>query len=334
MVRDQHLNVWDIGNYYGVINHGIELLVCGMSQADWDSIMEYYPQAKFLNYSHISEVFEQEPDVIDVPDPFYPFSQYFTERFKRTVVVGWENLPGKTLFSRGAQRCLEQAWKCTARSPMARHELKFNGVPNSKIKVIPGAVDTDFFKPDIPVEKRRRAVLFVGRVTQEKGFLDILWALHQSGIPLWVAGASEPPLQYQKWLEQLDVEIEWLGFLNRTELRDLYQRAGVLCVPSIPLVNDTDPFAQWSEQFGQVFIEAMACGCPIVSTNSGAIPWVVKGSNHLVDPRDWPMLLGEIKALLDNPDLRMSASILGRQFAVEFYDQKVIGQRIKEWYEL
>ena len=37
---------------------------------------------------------------------------------------------------------------------------------------------------------------------------------------------------------------------------------------------------------------------------------------------------------LDNPDLRMSASILGRQFAVEFYDQAVIGQRIKEWYEL
>jgi glycosyltransferase involved in cell wall biosynthesis len=296
--------------------------------------MDYYPQASFLNYNHVSEVFEYYPDVIDVPDPFYLFSQYFTERFERTVVVGWENLPGKTLFSQRAKRCLEQAWKCVARSPMARHELKFNGVSKDRIKIIPGAVDTEFFKPDIPVEDRQRVVLFVGRVTQEKGFLDILWALHNSDIPLWVAGVAEPPLQYQKWLAQLNVRIKWLGFLNRAELRDLYQRAGVLCVPSIPLLNDTDPFGQWSEQFGQVFIEAMACGCPIVSTNSGAIPWVLRSSNHLVNPRDWPMLRGEIQALLDNPDLRMSASVLGRQFATEFYDQKVVGQKIKDWYEL
>ena len=95
---------------------------------------------------------------------------------------------------------------------MSEQELLFNKIPQEKIKIIPGAVDTEFFKPSILAEERQDIVLFVGRVTQEKGFLDLLWALHKTGIELQVAGASDPPLPYQKWLDLLDVKIKWLGF--------------------------------------------------------------------------------------------------------------------------
>jgi len=332
LVRDKYLNLWDIGNYYGVVDKGVELLLCGTNEVDWDSIMEYYPKARFVNYTNLWEVLEHDPNVIDVPDAFYPFSQYFTDRFDKTVVVGWENLPGKNLFSQKALKCLKDAWKCTARSSMAREELMFNGVPNEKINTIYGAIDIDFFKPGDSIE-RGNHVLFVGRVTQEKGFLDLLWALHNTGIKLKVAGVTEPPLQYQKWLSQLNVDIEFLGFLSRDELVKQYQKAGCLCVPSLPLINDTDPYGSWLEQFGQVFIEAMACGCPVVSTRSGAIPEVVDSGGILVNPRDWPDLRKTIKQIIKN-GYGKTASEMGRTVAEFYYDQNKIAKQIVEWYEL
>lgn len=331
LVRDKYLNLWDIGNYYGVTNYGVDLLLCGTREADWDNIMLHYPKARFVNYSEPWEVLEHNPDVIDVPDAFYPFSQYFTDRFDKTVVVGWENLPGKNLFSQKAIKCLNDAWKCVARSKMAKEELMFNGVAPEKIELISGAIDTNFFKPGNG--ERNKNVLFVGRVVQEKGFLDLLWALHNTGITLRVAGSAEPPLAYRKWLAQLNVKVEWLGFLSRIELVKEYQTAGCLCVPSLPLANDTDPYGSWLEQFGQVFVEAMACGCPIVSTRSGAIPEVIDGAGLLSNPRDWPELRKNIISILTD-SLSETASRAGRAIAEAQYNQDKVAQEIVDWYEL
>lgn len=332
LVRDKYLNLWDIGNYYGVVDQGVELLLCGTNNVDWDSIMRYYPKARYVNYSELYEVLEHNPDVIDVPDAFYPFSQYFTDRFEKTVVVGWENLPGKNTFSIPAKVCLNQAWKLTARSTMAEQEMIFNGGKKDKINIIPGAIDTDFFKPDNNLE-RNPYVLFVGRVTQEKGFLDLLWALHNTDIKLKVAGVSNPPTQYLKWLTVLNVDVEFMGFLDRTQLRNEYQKAGCLCVPSLPLLNDTDPYGAWLEQFGQVFIEAMSCGCPIVSTYSGAIPEVLHDAGLLVNPRDWVALRDAIGTVFfDGVSHKMGGE--GRVVAEMIFDQKIVADEIIRWYEL
>ncbi len=334
VVRGPYLNPWDCGNYMGVINQGIELYLCGTgSMVDWDQIMETCPGAKFVNYDHPSAVLDLDPDVIDLPDAHYDFSWYFTERFDRCVVVAWDNLPGKNTISPDAMKTLQQAWKHVARSKQARHSLLYDGVEANKINVIYGAVDTDFFKP--PTGGRLRdAILFVGRLIPEKGLLDLIWAMRGVDAELWVAGEGDKAY-FGPWTT--DLEISWMGNLSRAELAEAYRLATIFCVPSIPLLS-RDFHGCWVEQFGQVFIEAMASGLPIVSTTSGAIPevteTVLESASRLVPARSFHLLQREILSLLSDEDSRNELSVAGRKRAELLFSQDVIGKQVKEWYEL
>jgi glycosyltransferase involved in cell wall biosynthesis len=328
LIRDQWLNLWDIGNYYGVINHGVDLYVCGTGKRPpWDDIKRLYPQAKVVKYKRPWEPLELEPDVIDVPDPHYTFSQYYAKRHDRCVVVGWDNLPGKNGFG-DARGCIQNAWKFAARSTLASDTLIWDGADPEKIQIIPGAVDTEFFHPG--EGKRHYAVLFVGRVTLEKGLLDLIWAMRGLGAELWIAGEGDRSY-FEPWIERAGIEAKWLGFLSRDELAEAYRQAKVLCVPSIPKL-DKDPFACWLEQFGQVFIEAMASGLPVVSTYSGAIPEVVHGAGRLVGPRDWRSMRANLGVLLNRTNQWVSYSQAARYWAETKYSQDVVGKQIKEWY--
>ena len=62
VVRGPYLNPWDASNYYGVIEHGVELFLCGTGpMVNWDQIMQICPKAKFVNYEHPWEVLDLEP---------------------------------------------------------------------------------------------------------------------------------------------------------------------------------------------------------------------------------------------------------------------------------
>ena len=67
--------------------------------------------------------------------------------------------------------------------------------------------------------------------------------------------------------------------INPSDVIEFYQGLNVLAVPSIPR-------AGWTEQFGRVAIEAMACGVPVVTSDAGALPEVVAGAGILVPQGD------------------------------------------------
>jgi glycosyltransferase involved in cell wall biosynthesis len=333
LVRDCYLNPWDVGNYSALADLGIDLYVCGHGpNVDWEQILELYPNVKPVKYDHRHEVLDLELDVLDLPDAHYPFTQYFAKRHERTVIVAWDNLPGKNTLRPEALEALQDCWKTVARSALAKATLRFDGVPQEKIRTIPGAVDTKFFHPGKESE-RQDVVLFVGRVTPEKGLLDLIWAMKGVDAELWIAGGGNMA-DYTGWIERCNVKATYLGQLTRRELAEVYRKVKVLCVPSIPLLS-LSPDAAWLEQFGQVFIEAMASGTPVVSTESGAIPEVVQTGGYLVAPRDWNMLHHTLKAML-NPASQMWAetSFRARCRAVANYAQGVVARMIKEWYEL
>jgi glycosyltransferase involved in cell wall biosynthesis len=148
------------------------------------------------------------------------------------------------------------------------------------VHVIPSGVDVPegVGEPAAPPE-----VLYAGRLSPEKGILDLL-AAADGDVKLTVAG--DGPLR--------DRVPQALGFVPHDELGPLYERAAVVAVPS------------HREGFGVVCAEAMAYGRPVVAgAVGGLLDLVVDGETGLlVPPRDVAALREALHRLLADEELR------------------------------
>jgi len=340
IVRDRWLNPWDVGNYAGLANMVSELTFWGRQTAngdiDWKVLRELYPGASFKAYTRTLEVIEEQPDIIDVPDAHYEFTQDLVGRGIKSVIATWDNLPGKNTISTSAKKALMEADGFIARSTMAKQALMFDGVFPDRIRRIPGAVDTNFFKP-LKTTERENAVLFVGRLVNEKGIQVLMWAVsHVPGVELWIVGTGPEEGALKKWTDYAGINdrTRWLGTLSRHELADVYRKAKVLAVPSVPKL-ESHPYSTWLEQFGQVIIEGLASGLPVAGSLSGAIPEVggdVAGIYHI--PMQWPKLAEDINDVIFGKGVFNRMSRAARKRAVAYYDSLVVAEKTLSWYNI
>jgi len=117
-----------------------------------------------------------------------------------------------------------------------------------------------------------KVIGYVGRLIPEKGVLDLLDLIYKLGPSYHLLIVGSGPLKdliRQKIeMSSLADRVTLIPPLVREDLVILYQFLDVLILPS-----KTDYF--WKEQYGRVLIESMACGTPVVGSQSGAIPYVV-----------------------------------------------------------
>ena len=170
--------------------------------------------------------------------------------------------------------------------------------------LIPPGVDTDLFTPPLPgAGPRERRVLYVGRVERTsrwKGLhvlVDSLARLRTlvPDVRLEVVGDGDDVVPLQKRAAERGVAdlIDWRGRIDHDALPSYYRRAGVTVLPSL-----TE-----SESFGMALAEAMACGCPVVGSAVGGIPFVVRDGEdgRLVPPGDPVALADALAAMLTDP---------------------------------
>jgi glycosyltransferase involved in cell wall biosynthesis len=120
-------------------------------------------------------------------------------------------------------------------------------------------------------------LLFVGRITQEKGVKEAIQVARETHHRLLIIGPVhyDSAVYYEQYIKpQLDDQILHLGFVERDQLPKYYQKAKALLTP-----------VQWEEPFGMTTIEAMACGTPVVSFNRGAAPEIIENgkTGYVVD---------------------------------------------------
>ena len=138
--------------------------------------------------------------------------------------------------------------------------------------------------PPVPTRSRAGAITvgFVGRLVEEKGVLVLVQALAlDERLHARIAGGGPLAQRLRDEVTRLGLEgrVELVGALDPSEVIEFYHGLDVLAVPSIPR-------AGWTEQFGRVAIEAMACGVPVVSSDAGALPEVVGDAGILVPHSD------------------------------------------------
>jgi glycosyltransferase involved in cell wall biosynthesis len=118
----------------------------------------------------------------------------------------------------------------------------------------------------------RKTIGYVGRFIEEKGVLDLLESIAKLGdqYHLVLVGAGPQEDQLIRRIQELLLQgrVKLIAPQSRDALAKLYASFDVLVLPS-----RTDYF--WKEQYGRVLVEAMACGTPVVGSQSGAIPIVI-----------------------------------------------------------
>ena len=225
--------------------------------------------------------------------------------------------------------------KVVAVSPELEQEILSSGVASSKVSYIHNGMDFDqagerdriAIRSAFGLHDGEAMFLRVGRLAAAKGndvLLDALSALHSdSPWKLVFAGDGEERerLEAHARAKHLEDRVVFAGF--RTDIRSLLAAADLFVIPSL------------KEGLPMVLLEAMACRCPIVTTNVGAIPDVIsdRKTGLLVPPNNAMALSAAIGELLSDPALGRSLSANAYQRYADSHSRNAMGDQYLALYE-
>lgn len=198
-----------------------------------------------------------------------------------------------------------------------------------RVTLIPLWIDTEKFKP-IESQKRRheknKVLLFVGRLAFIKGVKYLLRAFKQvletyPDATLVLVGSGQDEKEYRKIAMELGIqkEIKFIGYVPHDKLSRYYQSADVYVLPSL------------REEFSNTILEAIACQVPVVATNVGSNPYLVKdgSTGFLVPPKHSDVLADRIIYVLSNQDIARKTASNARQ-SIKQYTRARIGEMHKK----
>lgn len=276
------------------------------------------------------EVEKIQPDFIwahEEPNNFFLnqmlrwYQRRRTPRIVGAVVENLWPLPGG-YRARWQYFCRRKLWRrfdsvlaCANKSAEA---IRAYGMPES-VQILTGGVPTlspedglcDEGVSSLPQKQNREFVVgFAGRITAAKGWRVLLAAMTElpEHFKCLMAGAGDEESELRLWCQvpAISSRTQYLGVLEKVRLWNFFRETDAFVLPSL-----TTP--HWTEQFGAVLAEAMACGVPVIGSTSGAIPEVIGDCGIVVEENNPTALAQAIKALASDADRRARYARAGRE---------------------
>jgi len=222
---------------------------------------------------------------------------------------------------------LKRADVVLAVSEALKEEILKIDVPNieNKVKLNWNTVNIDEFKPqdtlnqdekeslkalkkELDISENKPIIIFVGNIIKRKNVATILDAKKQLKSDCTLLVVGDGPLLNSLKEKVEDEKIDNVIFTGaRSDVANLIRISDLLILPS------------YSESFGLVLIESLACGKPVIGSNVGGIKEIItKDVGLLVEPSDYNGLANAIDLILDNDDLREKFKSNARNRAMDF----------------
>jgi L-malate glycosyltransferase len=202
---------------------------------------------------------------------------------------------------------------------------------SGKAHVLPLAVDTNVYKPRTDLASARRQEMgigadeyvigYLGRLVEEKGLVTLLKSLKKLPFDRWrclLVGAGPHEATLRAMVTELGCshQVKFVGYVPHDQAPKWLSLFDVLV-----LASETRP--RWKEQFGRVLLEALACGTPVVGSNSGEIPTVITktGGGMIFPEGDSDALAEKLIFLREEPGMRKELMVRGQTTVRNEYRQ-------------
>lgn len=280
---------------------------------------------------------EIRPDVVHMDEEPYNLATWHGLRLAEaagatSLFFTWQNLHRRYPwpFSHFEQANYRRAAYAIAGNHDAERVMRAKGY-RGRVAIIPQfGVDPDIYAPAAPAPHAGFVVGYAGRLTAEKGIAVLLGAcarLPEIGWTLRLLGDGPERGALEALAGGLGIgeRVQFLGRRPSTQTVSFYQGLDALVLPSLTRPN-------WVEQFGRVLTEAMACGVPVIGSDSGEIPNVI-GDAGLVTPEgDVEALSAALLSLAREPARRAELGARGRERVLARYTHEHIAEATAQVY--
>src|SRR3989338_3411118 len=276
-------------------------------------------------------------DIVHTADPHYYFSYQAAilrkkELIPKLISTCWETIPFNNESTWVKKKIKKLAMKHTdyfiCPTKRAKRALEKEGISSDKITVIPMGVNINKFCKK--KNKHIKTILFVGRLVEEKGILDLYEVykkINNSNLRLLIVGSGVLGNKLKQLI--INDKLQKQVFIERSsykEMPNVYNEADLVVVPSKTTKT-------WEEQFGMVAVEAMASGLPVIAYHSGALQEVIGKAGVLIEEGDEKGLVSAISRILNDDKLALRLGTIARERAENLYDCSKVKNQYKKLYE-
>ena len=270
----------------------------------------------FASPRHGRVLRDLQPDLVHIDEePYNLATAHGTWQARRvgarSLFFAWQNLLRRypPPFSWFEQGVYARSAFAIAGSRDALQVLRAKGYCGPGAVIPQFGVDPELFSPTVSAAPDSPVIGFVARLVEEKGIFVLLDALHglEGEWRLHVIGTGPVEGKARRRAVELGIEhrVSWERSVASTEVPSRLRRFTLLVQPSLTRRH-------WKEQFGRTVMEAMACGVPVVGSDSAEIPNVL-GDTGVIVPEGNPLALrAAIRRVLSDADLRCELAQRGR----------------------